>query len=75
MLQHQPTTSNKNNNMKSKLSALLAAFIIAPLALACPCDKKQDAEKAKKDDATLADCGKCKKGDKDKDKEEGTLAA
>ena len=63
--------------MKSKLSVLLAAFIIAPLAFASPCDKKKDCDKVKKDEATLADCGKCK-GDKDKDKDkkqDGALLA
>jgi len=64
--------------MKSKLSVLLAAFIVAPLVLACPCDKKKDNDKDKKDGTTLAHCGKCE-GDKDKDKdkakkEDGTLA-
>ena len=59
--------------MKSKLSMLLAAFIIAPLALACPSDKTTGRDQTKKDAATVADCGKCKKGDKDKDKD-GTLA-
>ncbi len=53
--------------MKSLLNAVLAAFIIAPLALASPCDKPVDAGK-------VAECSKCKKGDKDKAKEEGTLA-
>ena len=73
--------------MKSLLNAVLAAFIIAPLALASPCDKPVDAGKVAecskckkgdkdkaKEEGTLAECGKCKKGDKDKAKEEGTLA-
>ena len=89
----QQSQNNYNIVMKSILHAVFSAFIIAPLALACPCDKQVDAVKVVADagckcekckcekckcgkeeaKAILAECGKCKK-DKDKDKEEGTLA-
>ena len=47
--------------MKSLLNAVLAAFIIAPLALACPCDKPVDAGKVVANAGCK--CEKCKCGD------------
>ena len=63
--------------MKLLLSAICASLIIAPLSFAKDCEKGK-CDKEKKNEPTLADCGKCRKDggcDKDKDKKaEGTLA-
>ena len=59
--------------MKLLLTALCASFMVVP-AFASECEKGK-CDKEKKEEGTLAHCGKCEKDkdhdkDKDKDKEE-----
>jgi hypothetical protein len=64
-----------NQYMKLFLSALCASFMIAPSSFSAECEKGK-CDKEKKEETILADCGKCKKkdGDKEEEKKEGTLA-
>ena len=62
--------------MKLLLTALCASFMVIPAAFADDCEKGK-CDKEKKEEGSLADCGKCKKGEEKKDeekKEEGALA-
>ena len=67
--------------MKLILTALCASFMVIPTAFADDCEKGK-CDKEKKEEGTLAHCGKCgtdKDHDKDKKKddkkEEGTIAS
>ncbi len=58
--------------MKLLLSAIVATFMVSPLAFASDCEKGK-CDKEKKEEGTLA--SDCEKGKCDKEKkEEGTLA-
>ena len=64
--------------MKLFLTAFCASFMILPSAFAGDCDKCKKGEE-KKEEGTLAHCGKCegdkKKKEGEEKKEEGTVAA
>lgn len=63
--------------MKLILTALCASFMVIPTAFADDCEKGK-CDKEKKEEGTLAHCGKCgtdKDHDKGKKKDDGTIAS